>query len=80
VSTDPTRREPIAGALSTREYRAGPAVAGLTDITVTHTHPVAEGLHSAIIRAVKPSANCSRVAGCRAATAVPAASTTNAAG
>jgi ubiquinone/menaquinone biosynthesis C-methylase UbiE len=45
----------IAGALSVREYRDGLAVAGFTDITITPTHPVAEGMHSAIIRAVKPS-------------------------
>jgi hypothetical protein len=30
------------------------ATAGFIDITITPTHPVAEGMHSAIIRAVKP--------------------------
>lgn len=44
----------IAGALSTGEYHAGLAAAGFTDITVTPTHPVADGMHSAIIRAHKP--------------------------
>lgn len=44
----------IAGALSFTEYREGLAGAGFTDITVTPTHQVADGMHSAIIRAVKP--------------------------
>jgi|SRR4051794_5229346 len=44
----------IAGALSIGEYRAGLAAAGFTDITVTPTHPVADGMHAAIVRARKP--------------------------
>ncbi|MGW7423018.1 arsenite methyltransferase [Streptomyces sp. NPDC054813] len=44
----------IAGALSFAEYREGLAAAGLTDIEITPTHPVADGMHSAIVRAVKP--------------------------
>nr|BAO65696.1 arsenite methyltransferase [Streptomyces sp. GSRB54] len=44
----------IAGALSFAEYRAGLQAAGFTDITITPTHPVADGMHSAIVRAVKP--------------------------
>lgn len=44
----------IAGALSFTEYRTGLHAAGFTDIEITPTHPVADGLHSAIIRAVKP--------------------------
>jgi hypothetical protein len=44
----------IAGALSFREYRDGLARAGFTGITITPTHQVADGMHSAIIRAVKP--------------------------
>ncbi|UXY25398.1 arsenite methyltransferase [Streptomyces sp. HUAS TT20] len=44
----------IAGALSFAEYRAGLEAAGFTDITITPTHPVADGMHSAIVRAVKP--------------------------
>jgi hypothetical protein len=44
----------IAGALSMREYNDGLATAGFIDITITPTHPVAEGMHSATIRAVKP--------------------------
>lgn len=44
----------IAGALSVREYRTGLAAAGFADIEVSYTHPVADGMHSAIIRATKP--------------------------
>lgn len=44
----------IAGALTFGEYRAGLRAAGLIDIDVTPTHRVADGMHSAIIRAVKP--------------------------
>ncbi len=43
----------IAGALSISEYRDGLAAAGFTGIEVTPTHGVADGMHSAIIRAVK---------------------------
>ncbi|WP_330339067.1 arsenite methyltransferase [Streptomyces sp. NBC_00557] len=46
----------IAGALSFAEYRAGLEAAGFTGITVTPTHEVADGMHSAIVRAVKPPA------------------------
>jgi hypothetical protein len=35
------------------EYAEGLQAAGLTDISVTPTHAVADGMHSAIIRAVK---------------------------
>ena len=45
----------IAGALSFAEYRAGLEAAGLTDIAVEATHPVGDGLHSAIVRATKPA-------------------------
>ena len=44
----------IAGAPSFAEYRGGLAAAGFTDITITSTHPVADGVHSAIIRAARP--------------------------
>jgi SAM-dependent methyltransferase len=44
----------IAGALTFAEYRAGLAAAGFTDIQITATHTVADGMHSAIIRATKP--------------------------
>ncbi len=46
----------IAGALSIGEYRDGLAAAGFTGIEITPTHQVADGMHSAIIRAVKPPA------------------------
>ena len=45
----------IAGALSFREFRAGLAAAGLTDVDIRPTHAIAEGMHSAIIRATKPA-------------------------
>ncbi|MFF5187513.1 arsenite methyltransferase [Streptomyces sp. NPDC000345] len=44
----------IAGALSFAEYRAGLRAAGFTGIEITPTHPVAAGMHSAIVRATKP--------------------------
>ncbi|EST28036.1 hypothetical protein M878_23475 [Streptomyces roseochromogenus subsp. oscitans DS 12.976] len=47
----------IAGALSFAEYRAGLEVAGFTDIEITPTRSVADGMHSAIVRAVKPAPN-----------------------
>jgi hypothetical protein len=37
------------------EYRTGLAAAGLTGIQITPAHQVADGMHSAIIRATKPS-------------------------
>ncbi|MFI0975684.1 arsenite methyltransferase [Streptomyces sp. NPDC021093] len=45
----------IAGALSFAEYRRGLAAAGFTGIEITPTHSVADGMHSAIIRATKPA-------------------------
>ena len=44
----------IAGALSFAEYRAGLAAVGLVDVTIEPTHAVADGLHGAIIKAVRP--------------------------
>ncbi|KUM86804.1 MULTISPECIES: arsenite methyltransferase [Streptomyces] len=46
----------IAGALSFAEYRAGLEAAGFTGIEIIPTHPVADGLHSAVVRALKPEA------------------------
>ncbi|MFG2985476.1 arsenite methyltransferase [Streptomyces sp. NPDC048258] len=57
----------IAGALSFTEYRDDLRAAGFTDIEITPTHAVADGMHSAIVRAAKPAAT--------AAEAVPAAKT-----
>ncbi|MEU9406316.1 arsenite methyltransferase [Streptomyces sp. NPDC048281] len=45
----------IAGALSFAEYRTGLEAAGFTGIDITPTHPVADGMYSAIIRATKPA-------------------------
>jgi SAM-dependent methyltransferase len=46
----------IVGALTITEYRQGLADAGFVDIEITPTHQVADGMHSAIIRAHKPNA------------------------
>ena len=43
----------IAGALSKSEYEAGLEAAGFDEITVEFTHQVADGMHGAIVRAVK---------------------------
>jgi arsenite methyltransferase len=45
----------IAGALSRSEYEAGLAAAGFEQVSVTFTHPVGDGLHSAIIKATRPA-------------------------
>ena len=43
----------IAGALSFAEYRSGLERAGFEDVEVEPTHPVADGMFSAIIRATR---------------------------
>jgi SAM-dependent methyltransferase len=45
----------IAGALSFSEFEAGLRAVGLTDVSVTPTHAVADGMHSAIVKASKPA-------------------------
>ena len=45
----------IAGALSESEYREGLTAVGLADVEVERTHQVADGMHGAIVRAVKPA-------------------------
>jgi len=45
----------IAGALSRREYLDGLTAAGFAAASVTFTNQAAPGMHSAIIRAVKPA-------------------------
>jgi SAM-dependent methyltransferase len=45
----------IAGALSRSEYEAGLAAAGFQQVSVAFTHQVGDGLHSAIIKATKPT-------------------------
>jgi arsenite methyltransferase len=43
----------IAGALSKGEYEAGLEAAGFEDVSVEFTHEVADGMHGAIVKAVK---------------------------
>jgi arsenite methyltransferase len=43
----------IAGALSKGEYEAGLEAAGFEGVTVEFTHEVADGIHGAIVKAVK---------------------------
>jgi SAM-dependent methyltransferase len=45
----------IAGALSVSEFRSGLDAVGLTDISITPTHTVADGMISAIVKASKPA-------------------------
>jgi arsenite methyltransferase len=45
----------IAGALSETEYRDGLAAVGLVGVDVERTHRVGDGMHGAIVRAVKPA-------------------------
>jgi len=45
----------IAGALSRAEYQSGLAAAGFTEVSVTFTHQVGDGLYSAIITARRPA-------------------------
>jgi SAM-dependent methyltransferase len=43
----------IAGALSKNEYEAGLEAAGFEEVSVEFTHEVADGMHGAIVKAVK---------------------------
>jgi len=43
----------IAGALSKGEYEAGLEAAGFEQVSVEFTHRVADGMHGAIVKAVK---------------------------
>jgi ubiquinone/menaquinone biosynthesis C-methylase UbiE len=43
----------IAGALSRGEYEAGLEAAGFEKVSVEFTHEVADGMHGAIVKAVK---------------------------
>jgi arsenite methyltransferase len=45
----------IAGALSKGEYEAGLDAAGLEQVSVEFTHQVADGMHGAVVKAVKTS-------------------------
>ena len=44
----------IAGALAKGEYERGLADVGFSEVSVTFTHEVSDGMHSAIVRATKP--------------------------
>jgi arsenite methyltransferase len=57
----------IAGALSFAEFRSGLESAGLTDVSLTPTHRVTEGMHSVIAKATKPES----AAGVVSAASVP---------
>ena len=46
----------LAGAITRVAYRHGLERAGFVEISVTDSHPVADGFASAIVRAVKPPA------------------------
>jgi hypothetical protein len=52
AAREPADRDQITAAVTARY--AGLARAGFTGITLTPTHQVADGVHSAIIRAAKP--------------------------
>jgi arsenite methyltransferase len=43
----------IAGALGFADYEAGLRSAGFSDVSIESTHTVAEGMHSAIVKATK---------------------------
>ena len=45
----------VAGALSVGEYEEGLRAAGFDEVEVTLTHEVADGMHGAIVKAVKPA-------------------------
>jgi ABC-type proline/glycine betaine transport system substrate-binding protein len=45
----------IAGALTKGEYEAGLDEAGFEQVSVEFTHEVADGMHAAIVKAVKTS-------------------------
>ena len=45
----------VAGALSRTEYESGLAAAGFAEVSVTFTHQVGDGLHSAVVRATRPA-------------------------
>jgi SAM-dependent methyltransferase len=46
----------LAGALTRREYHAHLAAAGFTSVRITTTQAAGDGLHAAIVQAVKPAA------------------------
>jgi SAM-dependent methyltransferase len=63
----------IAGALSVSEYEEGLKAVGFDDVSVTFTHEVADGMHGAIVKAVKPTSAAEQKPLPLVATAVPTA-------
>jgi hypothetical protein len=57
----------IAGALSKAGYEAELAAAGFADISVSFTHQVGDGLHSAIVKATRSADLTAAAAGPNAA-------------
>ncbi|HEX3330652.1 MAG TPA: arsenite methyltransferase [Gaiellales bacterium] len=53
----------IAGALAKAEYEAGLEAAGFEQVSVQFTHEVADGMHGAIVQAVKTATPAARPAG-----------------
>jgi arsenite methyltransferase len=51
----------IAGALSFQEYEAGLRSVGFVDIEITSTHESTPGIHSAIVKATRPSGDMATV-------------------
>ena len=45
----------IAGALPVSEYHDGLRAAGFVDVSITFTNAVGDGVHSAIVQAIKPA-------------------------
>lgn len=68
----PGGRTGIAGGPTFAEYRASLNATGFTDIRVTATHAVADGMHSAIIRAPTRQYRAGGTAGGDTTSAVPA--------
>jgi len=46
----------VAGALSRGEYQSMLRAAGFEQVSVTFTHAVADGMHGAIVKAIRPAA------------------------
>jgi arsenite methyltransferase len=46
----------IAGAMAKGEYERELAAAGFEDVSLEFTHEIADGIHSAMVKAVKPAA------------------------
>ncbi len=65
----------IAGALSFTEYRQGLEAAGFADIEITPTHSVADGMHSAVVHATKPTGPGARDTVVTSSSTAPAAET-----